>query len=182
MIYHSKEALLTDIRKEHDALSALIHEIPKPRYVEPGVWGDNWTLSDLVAHLAEWQFMFLTWYGDGLKGKQVQVPAPGYKVSETPKLNRAIRLKHQGRSFAAVRADFESGYGQIVDLVDSLSEEQLLAPGHFKWTGKNPLRTYLGANTASHYRFAMKVIKRWLRPGRHDDRSVQPKTRLREKK
>jgi len=27
------------------------------------------------------------------------------------------------------------------------------------------LTTYLGANSASHYRFATKVIKRWLRSG-----------------
>ena len=165
MIYHSKEALLTDIKKEHDGLSACLAQIPESRYTEPGVWGDDWTISDLIAHLAEWQFMFLTWYRDGLKGAKVEVPAPGYKVRETPKLNRAIWLKHRGRSVASVRADFESGYSQILDIVENLSAEQLLAPGHFNWTGKNPLRTYIGANTASHYRFAMKVIKRWRRAG-----------------
>jgi hypothetical protein len=33
----------------------------------------------------------------------------------------------------------------------------------FAWTGKNPLTTYLGANTCSHYRTATKILKRWLR-------------------
>jgi hypothetical protein len=33
----------------------------------------------------------------------------------------------------------------------------------FASTGKNPLTTYLGANTCSHYRTATKILKRWLR-------------------
>jgi hypothetical protein len=163
MRYRSKDALAADIRMEHDALSAALREIPARRWREPGVWGEGWTVSDLVAHLAEWQRMFLTWYADGLRGATPAMPAPGYKWSETGKLNRAIREKNRLRSSHSVRADFESGYRRIVQVVDSLPAERLLRAGQFRWTGRNPLTTYLGANTASHYRFAARVIKRWLR-------------------
>jgi hypothetical protein len=107
--------------------------------------------------------MFLGWYGQGLEGAMPEMPARGYKWSQTPKLNRAIWRKHRLRSRTAVVAAFESGYRRIVRLGEALSAEQLLAPGHFRWTGKHPLATYLGPNTASHYRFAMKVIRRWLK-------------------
>jgi hypothetical protein len=80
-----------------------------------------------------------------------------------PGLNRAIREKHRSRSQAAVQADFDSGYSRIVQIVETLSPEQLLKPGYFEWTGKHPLSTYIGPNTASHYRFALKAIKRWLK-------------------
>jgi hypothetical protein len=66
---------------------------------------------------------------------------------------------------AAVREDFESGYRRITRLVEGLSPEQVLKAGHFSWTGRNPLATYIGPNTASHYRFAIKVLKRWLKGG-----------------
>lgn len=163
MRYSSKEALLDDIRTEHDVLRARLEEIPDPRWHELGVWGDGWTLSDLVAHLAEWQRLFLGWYEDGQRGATPQMPAPGYKWSQTPRLNRAIWRRNRSRSRAAVRADFDSGYRRIVRIVEALSPEQLLESGHYEWTGKHPLTTYLGPNTASHYRFAVKVIKRWLR-------------------
>jgi hypothetical protein len=52
---------------------------------------------------------------------------------------------------------------RILQIVESLSTKQLLEPGQFEWTGKHPLTTYIGPNTASHYRFALKVIKRWLK-------------------
>jgi hypothetical protein len=162
MRYESKEALLSDVRTEHDSLCARLREIPKSRYRERGVWGDGWTVSDLVAHLAEWQFMFLAWYDDGLRRATPEMPAPGYKWSELGTLNRAIWARHRSRSPAAVRADFDSGYSRILEIVEDLPAEQLLTPGHFEWTGKHPLTTYLGPNTASHYRFAIRVIKRWL--------------------
>lgn len=163
MRYESKSAFLRDIRSEHDALCALLKEIPESRYGESGVWGDGWTIVDLVAHLAEWQRMFLDWYREGLEGAKPQIPAPGYKYREIPALNRAIWAKYRTFRFAEVQKDFESGYREILDLVQKLPPSSLLKPGKFAWTGKNPLTTYLGANTASHYRFAIKVLRRWLR-------------------
>jgi len=165
MKYHSKEALIDDIGREHGSLCLLLAEIQIERWSEPGVWGDQWTLSDLVAHLAEWQRMFLSWYEYGLTGTRPALPAAGYKWNELPRLNRAIWEKHRGRTPAEVRMDFESGFNRILEITSSLSSDQLFQPGRFEWTGKNALTTYLGANTASHYRFAAKVIKRWLKRG-----------------
>lgn len=163
MKYSSKQALLGDIRKEHDALWARVQDIPRTRWRKPGVWGDEWTIVDLLAHLAEWQFMFLRWHDTGLSGAKPDMPAPGYKWNETPRLNRAIWQKHKARSAAAVVADFNEGYERILTVVNSLSDDQLLKPGSFAWTGAYPLTTYLGPNTASHYRFASKALKRWCR-------------------
>lgn len=170
MRYTSKEALLDDIRAEHDSLCARLKEIPKARWREPGVWGDGWTVSDLAAHLAEWQQMFLRWHEEGVRGGTPQMPAPGYNWNQMREINRAIQEKHRARSREAIMADFDAGYRRIVKIVEALPAVQLLESGHFAWTGKNSLTTYLGANTASHYRFAMKVIKRWLRGTVHGAR------------
>ncbi len=107
------------------------------------------------------------------------MPAPGFKWSQTPRLNRAIWEKHRSRSQAAVRADFHSGYRRILQIVEALSPEQLLESGQYEWTGKHALTTYIGPNTAGHYRFAMKVIKRWLKATAGADTSaVRPNKRL----
>jgi len=163
MRYTSKPHLRDDIVKEHDALVDLLATIPEARYREPGVWGDGWTVHDLVAHLAEWHRMFLGWHATGVAGGKPDMPAPGYKWNETPRLNRDIQARHRNRGFAEIRHDFEAGYREIVALVDSLSEASLLESGAFAWTGSSTLTTYLGANTASHYRFAHKVLKRWMK-------------------
>jgi hypothetical protein len=168
MRYASKEQLLSSIQGEHDRLLDLLDQFPRQQCRAPGVWGDEWTLKDLVAHLNEWHAIFLRWYRDGLAGREPDIPALGYKWNETPRLNRDIWEMHKDRSWRDVRAEFGRSYGEILELVQGLSEEELLRPGHFAWTGSNPLTTYLGANTCSHYRFAIKVIKRWQRQlGRH---------------
>jgi hypothetical protein len=162
MRYRSKKELIGDIRAQHDLLCSRLVGLSKSRCREPGVWGDSWTVTDLVAHLAEWQLMFLTWYEDGLRGVTPKMPSQGYKWNETPKLNRAIWAKHRFRTAEAIRAEFDAGFIRILEIVETLSPDQLLDPGHFRWTGKNSLATYLAPNTASHYRFALKMIKRWL--------------------
>lgn len=163
MRYRSKAEFLHDVDAEYQALRNLLQGIPSSRYAEPGVWGDGWSVVDLVAHFAECHAMFLRRFREGQLGETPQMPAPGYKWNQTPPLNRDIRAKHRGRSFAAIDADFTSSYAAIVRLLKSLSETELLESGQFRWTGKNPLLTYAGPNTASHYRFAQKVLSRWLK-------------------
>ena len=163
MRYRSKRDLLESITTEHDALRELLRDIPKARQNEPGVWGDGWTVRDLVAHLAEWHVMFLRWFQEGQRGGTPAMPAPGFKWNETPRLNRAIWEKHRRRSFRIVEAEFTTTYEEIVGLLAGLSEAEIFESGRFAWTGKNPLVTYVGPNTASHYRFARKVLKRWHR-------------------
>ena len=161
MRYESKAALITAITTAHSVLCKHLDAIPVARWNEPGVWGDGWAVKDLVAHLAEWQAMFLAWHAAGVKGLAPRMPAPGFKWSETPRLNRDIQAKHREASAARARAAFEDGHRRILETVDRLSQEELLVAGHFAWTGACPLTTYLGANSASHYRFGTRVLKRW---------------------
>ena len=151
------------MEEEHESFLALVRSVPSRRYKEPGVWGSGWTIHDLLAHLTAWEQMFLRWYDDGLHGKRPVIPAPGYKYSEMPRLNRDIQEQNKDRSTRSVWKDFDASYASIRALAQRLTESQLLAPGSFAWTGKYPLTTYLGPNTCSHYRFAIKVMKRWMR-------------------
>jgi hypothetical protein len=146
-----------------DGFLELLAPIPTSRHREAGVWGDGWTIQDLVAHLAEWQMMFLRWYREGRDGGAPTLPAPGYKWNQTPELNRAIWRKRRRGAGARIRQEFEDSYREILELVAGLPPEALLKPGHFPWTGKHPLTTYLAPNTCSHYRFATKILKRWVR-------------------
>ena len=171
MRYDSKKELIEDIEKEHQMFLDLVRSIPKSRYSEAGVWGDNWSIKDLLAHLTEWEQMFLSWYRVGIEGDRPALPSKGYKWNQTPALNRAIWDKHRRRSVGDVLADFETSYQEIFSLARELSPKELLAPGHFTWTGKNPLTTYLGANTTSHYRTATKILKRWLKTHAEHDSS-----------
>lgn len=175
MRFGSKRELLERNEKEHQAFVELARSIPRSRYREEGVWGDGWAIQDLLAHLMEWEQMFLRWYREGREGGKPALPAPGYKWNQIPELNRAIWRKHRRSSTKKVIEGFESSYEEILALVWQLSPEELLIPGHFAWTGKYPLTTYLAPNTGSHYRFATRVLKRWLKEQKAQE-SVRPNT------
>jgi hypothetical protein len=163
MRFASKQAFLEKVERTHCTLVALIDSVPVSRHHETGVWGDGWTICDLLAHLTEWEQMALTWYREGRNGGDPVRPAPGYKWNQTPALNRAIWKKHCGKAASDVRACFDSSYREMIAQIEQLTDEELLEPGFFAWTGKYPLTTYLGPNTCSHYAFAAKVMNRWLR-------------------
>jgi hypothetical protein len=163
MRYRSKRDLLAAIEREHRTLVDLLATVPPARYREAGVWGDGWTVNDLLAHLTEWEQMFLRWYREGRRGGTPAMPAPGYRWNETPRLNRDLQRIHRAASVRRVRERFDRSYRQILALARRLSPADLLVPGRMTWTGKLPLSAYLGPNSASHYRFATRVLRRWLR-------------------
>jgi len=163
MKYASKPAFVERMEGEHERFLELAASIPRARYDETGVWGEGWTVKDLFAHLTEWEQMFLGWHREGLGGEKPAMPATGYKWNELPRLNHDIWAKHKDVSWRTVKSRFDRSYRQMQELVAGLSETELLEPGHFAWTRKYPLTTYLGANTASHYAAASKILKRWIR-------------------
>ena len=163
MKYTSKTDLVEDIEGQHARLMEILGEVPQDQYEVGGVWGDGWSIKDLIAHLTEWLNLFHGWHEAGLQGRTPHLPSPGYKWSETPTLNRAIWAKHQAKDVGAVLRDFDRAHSRVLSLIKSLAPPDLLEPGRFAWTGKNPLITYVGANTASHYRFGIRVLKRWRR-------------------
>lgn len=165
MRYASKAHLIEQMESAHAEFLRLAQDVGESRFREPGVWGDGWTVLDLFAHLTEWEQMFLRWFREGRDGQVPALPAPGFTWRETPALNQAIWRKHSGRDVAGVLRDFHESYASISALVRGLDERDVFEPGRFAWTGRNALVTYLGANTASHYRTASKILRRWARGG-----------------
>jgi hypothetical protein len=177
--YASKKALLDDIEREYAALTGLLDGIPPSQHLEPGVWGDDWNVHDLVAHLFEWHRLFLGWFDAGARDLAPAIPAPGFTWRELPRLNREIQRRYADRDPGEMRRRLDRSYRQVLALAEGLTQKQLLEPGHFAWTKKNALVTYLGANTSSHYRFAMKVLRRWRRGAESgSNRPARPSRRV----
>lgn len=167
MRFTSKREFVESVEQERQTFVEILRSVPRSRYREAGVWGDGWTIRDLLAHLTEWEQMFLGWYRAGRSGGHPILPAPGFKWNETPRLNQAIWGKHRSKSTRQITDEFDASYREMCSLIQQVSQEELLMPGHFAWTGKYPLTTYLAPNTCSHYRFATKILKRWLKCSSH---------------
>jgi hypothetical protein len=158
MRFQSKETFIKDIRIEYQRLEDLLIGLDERQMTQSRVCG-HWSIKDMLAHLHEWHCMALRWYEVGLTGRRDSIPA----AKDIPSLNKRIFEKHKDRSLKQAMDAFKNSHERIMKLIASLSEEQLLTPGYFGWTRDNPLTTYLAPNTCSHYRWAIRHIRRWKR-------------------
>jgi hypothetical protein len=167
-----KKDLLSEIQRERSALDETIALLSTRQMTMAGVTRGGWSVKDILAHLVEWQQMNLDWYAAGLRGEKPAMPAPGFTLRELPRLNEMIHRKHHRRSLPAVLRDYRSYHERIVELIEAVSDADLVTLRRFSWTGPSwTLSDYLRAGTAAHYLWARTRIRRWWRGQKKDKKS-----------
>ncbi len=170
MRFASKQDFLQTIDKEWTKLSDYLEKItdeemlllPLERSGSMARSGDDWSAKDVLAHLHEWHNMTLAWYESGLHG-QPDIPAKGYTWKTAPALNHEIYKKYKDYDLEEIRRLFTKTHKKTREIVEILSEAELLTPGQYQWTGKLPLASYFAGSTLSHYRWAFTTIKKIIK-------------------
>lgn len=158
----NKSIILERIRKERRRLEKNLEGISLSDLQVSGVVG-KWSVKDLLAHLVEWEHIFIGWYQAGRCGETQEIPAPGYGWSEMDALNESIYQKHCNRPLEDVLVDFDDSYQQVFELVASIPEDEIFKTGSYEWVGRGNLADFILANTANHYRWAKKKVRAWLK-------------------
>ena len=144
----NKQELLDEAQKEYESLERRVASFTRDEIVRPGVIG-AWSIKDILAHLLEWQRMFMGWYEAGLRGEKPALPARGYNWSELPALNQEIYERYKDAALDDIRSQLEASHKRMLDLAASLSEEELFTPGRHKWSGSNTLASYINSYTGT---------------------------------
>ncbi len=159
-----KAELLQEIAVERSKLDALLEQLTPRQMTQAGATLAGWSVKDILGHLIGWQQMNLAWYAAGQRGETPEVPAPGLTWKDIRKLNDRIYRKHHRRSLKAVLADYNAFHQHMLDLIEEVSDRDFVTVGRFTWAGPTwTLSDYVRANTASHYRWASKHIRKWLK-------------------
>jgi hypothetical protein len=124
---------------------------------------DDWTVKDLLVVRAWWTESVAEWIEDGRRGESPTTPAHGYGWNETPRLNADIVSGARNESYAAVRIRLRRGFENVLALIASLDDRELLSPEAFPWAGKWPVSRWISINTARQYVTARTFIRRALR-------------------
>ncbi len=158
----SKAQLLSESQQEYEALWKLIEPLTPEQMTQPGTLGE-WSVKDVLAHLTEWIRMFQGWYAVGLRGETPVTPAAGYKWNQLPALNQRIYEQYRQQPLDEVLTHFQEAHHQIMALVASLAEEDLLNPDFLSWTKAHPLLYWLAANMSMHYHWARTEMRKSLK-------------------
>jgi len=157
----NKNQVIIESQKEYQALEQFLANLTPATMTQPGALG-SWSVKDVLAHLLEWQQMFIRWYTAGLRGENPATPAPGYKWSQLPALNQMIYEKYRHWTLDDTLAQFRASHQQTMELLQSLSAEDLFTPGLYPWMRNNKMAAYFTANTSSHYRWARTEMRKGI--------------------
>lgn len=159
-----KAELLQEIELERRRLDDLLAQLAPRQMTEAGVTLAGWSVKDILGHLIGWQQMNLEWFAAGQRGETPEVPAPGLTWQDVRELNARIFRRQHRRSLKSVLADYYTFHARMLGLIDEVTDKDLVTVGRFCWTGPTwTLSDYIRANTASHYRWACKHLRKWLR-------------------
>ena len=158
----NKTDLLAAMDRERSQVETVLDPLAPARMVQPGVVGE-WSVKDVLAHLAEWEQMALGWYRAGLRGDAPDLPAPGYKWNELKRYNADLRKSQADLDWPAALAMLRDRHGKLLDWMRERSQDELyggpMKGANNAWT---PGR-WAEAAGPSHYRSAHKYIRSRLK-------------------
>lgn len=124
---------------------------------------ENTSIKDVIAHRAHWIGLFLGWYADGMAGKEVFFPAPGYKWNALKLYNSDLRAQQIDLTWDDARAALDARYAELTAFLEARSDGDLyggpMKGANNQWT---PGR-WAEAAGPSHFRSATKYVRARLR-------------------
>lgn len=152
----NKADLLDMTQKEFAKLTTLIQGLDRATAF---IKVDGVSIKDVIGHRAYWITLFMGWYQDGRAGREVNIPAKGYKWNELNAFNAKLREMQAPLDWDDVQLLLKDAYRDLIELIENLSDVDLygapMVGGNGKWTTGR----FAEAAGASHFRSASKFIR-----------------------
>ena len=124
-----------------------------------GVVGE-WSIKDVLAHLADWEAHMPVWLEAARCGQPVAEIEEGLNWKQFEEFNQRIYARHKDQPLEDVLAYFHETHRQFMAMVEAMPEDELLRPGRYAFIGKGAVYSWLSAY-ANHDKWAKTHIIRW---------------------
>ena len=158
----TKGELLEASREEFKKLLSLIEPLSETTIQKPGAC-EQWSIKDILAHLYAWHNLYMTWYSEGMADKKPHMPALGYTWKNTPALNESIYQKYKDASLNQILENFKESHSKVLEIINSHTDQELFTKKRYAWTSSTSLGSYTVSCTSSHYDWANKLIKKFVK-------------------
>jgi len=126
-------------------------------------WKRDKNLRDVLVHLYEWHRLLLEWTAANLNGEAKPFLPEPYTWKTYGEMNLEFWKKCQSTSYDDAGAMLRESHSKVMTLIEGLSDEELFEKKHFPWTGTTNIGSYCISATSSHYDWAMKKIKLYIK-------------------
>ena len=134
----NKAELLNWLHEQNDRWEALLAEIGPDRMEQPGVNGD-WSMKDLVGHLAGWQPRMTNRIRAAHRGEPEPPPLWPADLADEDDINAWIHESNKDRTADEVLADARRVIREMIAVIDDLPDnvrvETLHDRFHLVWIG-----------------------------------------------
>lgn len=163
MAEKTRNRIIMLLEKERSKLNELLKELPVDEFEKPGVVGD-WSVKDVLAHLAHWEEGMLTWLKIARDGIDVTGPEEGLKWKDMKEFNRRIYEAHKNEPLEEVMQYFHLNHEKFLNMVKQISDDELLTNGYYAFTEKKAVYDWLN-QYAGHDHWGREKIKIWMQKG-----------------
>ena len=154
----NRDDLNLELRTGRDRLDAILAEVDASRAEDVVLHGD-WSVKDLLGHLAFWELRVQDIFHTLVDGK---VPESVSGQAGVDAINHLAYEKYHPRPFAEVRQLEGEAYHSLLKMVAGMSDAELFDPAHFPWTRGQPFSDWILGNAAGHYEEHLPELMDWL--------------------
>jgi len=122
-------------------------------------WKRDKNLRDVLVHLHEWHRLLLDWTAANFGGEPKPFLPEPYNWKTYGDMNAEFWKKRQTTAYDNAVSMLRDSHNKVMELIDSLSDNELFDKKRFPWTGTTNLGSYFISVTSSHYDWAIKKIK-----------------------
>jgi hypothetical protein len=138
----SKAIILKRLQAERARLEQTLSSLSQEQMLGPVVVGE-WTVKDVLAHLADWEAHMLTWVTAARSGDPVEHPDPGLTWKQLNIFNQRIYEAHRDQPLEKVFEYFRSIHEQFMMMVEGMPDHEILTSGVYPFLGKGSIYGWL---------------------------------------
>jgi hypothetical protein len=134
----SKAQLLAELNNENAYWQALLDDIGEANMTQPEVAG-GWSIKDIVAHLTGWRRRTVRRIQATRNHEPDFTPPWPSELQEDDDINAWMYESNRDRPLADVLSDSREVFQQLLDAIDTFSDDELQAFQRIEWLEKEPL-------------------------------------------
>lgn len=158
----SKKELMSAIEREWKLLMDVVAKLDETKMTAPDAGG--WSPKDNLAHLTEWMNSLMGYHMDHRPPHEVmRLPEEATRDWDMEVINPILFERNQNRSTQDVLDEMKHVYVTLVNKLESMTFEDLLAPRYpDEDPEKRPLLMWVLGDTTEHFEEHRKTIEKML--------------------
>jgi hypothetical protein len=157
----SKAELMASIEREWKSLMDVVAKLDFTQMTTPDEGG--WSPKDNLAHLTEWMNALMGVHLDRRPAHEVlNVSEEVTKGWDMEIINPVLFERNRNRPLKDVLAELKSVYATLINKLEAMPFEELLAPHHADDPEKRPVLMWVLGNTTDHFAEHRATIEKVL--------------------